>query len=63
METMADATALNFVSKFIAWLSDAVAEYGETVQNRAAWRKRINELEQEMDGTNNAESESTATQE
>lgn len=47
---MADATAVNFISKFIAWLKNAIVEYGEVVRNRAAWRERINELEKLLDG-------------
>lgn len=43
--TMIDASAVNFIAKFIAWLNGAIQEFGEVVRNRAAWRERINELE------------------
>lgn len=43
--TMQSATATNFISKFVAWIKAAISTYGETVQKRAAWRDRINELE------------------
>lgn len=43
--TMQSATATNFISKFVAWIKTAISTYGETVQKRAAWRDRINELE------------------
>lgn len=43
--TMQSATVTNFISKFVAWIKSAISTYGEVVQNRAAWRARINELE------------------
>lgn len=47
--TMSGATAVNFISRFVAWLSDAMREYGEVVSSRAAWRKKINALEAELE--------------
>ena len=46
--TMSDASAVNFIAKFVSWLSGAVNEFGEVVRNRAAWRARINKLEEEL---------------
>ena len=43
--TMSEASAVNFIAKFVAWLSGAIKDFGEVVRNRAAWRDRINELE------------------
>lgn len=42
---MRDASAVNFIQKFLSWLSAAVQEYGEIVQKRAKWREQINALE------------------
>ena len=47
--TMKDATALNFIAKFIAWLAEAVTEFGTVVEERAAYRTRIRELEAELE--------------
>ena len=33
--TMNGATAVNFISRFIAWLADAMREYGDVVSSRA----------------------------
>ena len=46
--TMNGATAVNFISRFIAWLADAMREYGDVVSSRAAWREKINALEAEL---------------
>ena len=46
--TMNGATAVNFNSRFIAWLADAMREYGDVVSSRAAWREKINMLEAEL---------------
>lgn len=46
---MSGATAVNFISRFIAWLADAMREYGEVVASRAAWRNEINALEAELE--------------
>lgn len=46
---MRDATAVNFIGRFIAWLTSAFKEYGEVVVSRAAWREKINELEKELE--------------
>ena len=47
--TMNGATAVNFISRFIAWLADAMREYGDVVSSRAAWREKINALETELE--------------
>ena len=47
--TMNGATAVNFISRFIAWLADAMREYGDVVSSRAAWREKINALEAELE--------------
>ena len=47
--TMNGATAVNFISRFIAWLADAMREYGDGVSSRAAWREKINALEAELE--------------
>ena len=47
--TMQSASITNFISKFVAWLKTAVESYGEVVQNRAAWRAKINELEEQLE--------------
>lgn len=46
--TMSEASAVNFIAKFVSWLSGAVNDFGEVVRNRVAWRARINELEAEL---------------
>lgn len=46
---MDGATAVNFISRFIAWLSDAMREYRDVVSSRAAWREKINALEAELE--------------
>ena len=46
---MDGATAVNFVSRFIAWLTDAMRDYGEVVSSRAGWREKINALEAELE--------------
>lgn len=46
---MNGATAVNFISRFIAWLSDTMREYGDVVSSRAAWREKINALEAELE--------------
>ena len=50
VSTMQDATAVNFISKFIGWLKSAVTDYGETIRQRAAWRSRLAELEEMLEG-------------
>lgn len=47
--TMQGATAVNFISRFVAWLSDAATEFGDVMASRAAWRAKINELEAELE--------------
>ena len=47
--TMNGATAVNFISRFIAWLADAMREYGDVVSSRTAWREKINALEAELE--------------
>lgn len=49
VETMQDATALNFIARFISWLTSVVSEYGEAIRQRAAWRQSLRELEEELD--------------
>ena len=51
--TMNGATAVNFISRFIAWLADAMREYGDVVSSRAAWREKIKELEAELEALTN----------
>lgn len=47
--TMNGATAVNLISRFIAWLADAMREYGDVVSSRATWREKINALEAELE--------------
>ena len=49
MATMNGATAVNFISRFIAWLADAMRDYGDVVSSRATWREKINALEAELE--------------
>lgn len=50
VETMQDATAVNFIAKFLVWLASCAAEYGDTIRRRSQWREQIRELEQQMEG-------------
>lgn len=52
---MNGATAVNFISRFIAWLLDAMHEFGDVVASRAAWREKINTLEAELELLDHAE--------
>lgn len=45
VEHMASATPENFIAQFLAWLSATLAQNGEVIRNRAAWRASIDELE------------------
>lgn len=49
VETMQDATAVNFIAKFLAWLVSCTEEYGQTIRKRAQWREQIRELEQQRE--------------
>ena len=49
VNTMQDATAVNFISKFIGWLRTAVTAYGELIRQRAEWRARLAELEDALE--------------
>lgn len=46
--TMKDATALNFIPKFIEWLLAVVKDYGTIISMRQEWRDEINRLENEV---------------
>lgn len=48
--TMQDATAIDFIAKFLLWLASCAAEYGDTIRKRAQWRAKIRELEQQLEG-------------
>ena len=43
--TMQDATAINFISKYVAWIKTSVSEYGDIIRQRAEWRKKLAEME------------------
>lgn len=45
---MDGVTAVNFIPTFLSWLSDTVNEYGAVVRDRASWRTKINELEDQL---------------
>lgn len=49
VQTMQDATLTNFIKKFVEWLTNAVKDFGPVIRDRAAWRARINELEDELE--------------
>lgn len=51
ISTMQDASAVNFISRFVAWLRTAITDFGEIIRKRAEWRLRINELEEELKET------------
>lgn len=42
------ATAVNSIPRLLAAVMDALEEYRDVVKNRAAWRARINEMEEEL---------------
>lgn len=60
VQAMKDATALNFITKFIAWLADAIKEYGEIVTTRECYRTRIRELEKELEAIEETTAETDA---
>lgn len=41
-------TAVNAIPRLLAAVMSALDEYRDVVKNRAAWRARINELEEEL---------------
>lgn len=43
------ATAVNAVPRLMAAIASALDEYKGLIQKRAEWRKRINDLEAELD--------------
>ena len=43
--TMQSATAMNFISKFISWMTAAVRDYGDKIRQREEWRVKLRELE------------------
>ncbi len=47
--TMQGATAVNFISRFVSWLTDATKEFGDVMASRAMWRAKINELEMDLE--------------
>lgn len=49
ISTMQDATALNFVTKFLSWLTTTIGKYGDIIRSRAEWRQRLKELEEELE--------------
>lgn len=42
------ATAVNAIPRLLTAVVSSLDEYRDVVKNRAAWRKRINELEAEL---------------
>lgn len=42
------ATVVNAIPRLLAAVMSALEEYRDIVKNRAAWRERINELEEEL---------------
>ena len=50
-----DATAVNFIPKFLAYIVSVKYEYGEAIANRVQYRNRINELELELQKLADAE--------
>ena len=51
-----DATAVNFIPKFLAYIVSVKDEYGEVIASRVQYRNRINELELELQKLADAES-------
>lgn len=49
VEAMQDATAIDFIAKFLLWLASCAAEHGDTIRKRAQWRAKIRELERQLD--------------
>ena len=47
--SLKDVSEEDFTEKFIAWVRNAIIKFGEVVDLRAAWREKINELEQELE--------------
>lgn len=45
---MDGATAVNSTPRLLAAVMDAMEEYRDVYKNRAAWRARINEMEEEL---------------
>ena len=43
-----DATAVDFIPKFLVYIVSVKDEYGEAIANRVQYRKKINELELEL---------------
>lgn len=51
-----DATAVNFIPRFLAYIVSVKDEYGEVIASRVQYRNRINELELELQKLADAES-------
>lgn len=49
VDAMQDATAIDFIAKFLLWLASCASEYGDTIRKRAQWRAKIRELERQLD--------------
>lgn len=43
--SMESVTPENFITRFMEWLNTTIAQHGELIRSRTAWRDRINELE------------------
>lgn len=48
ISVLQDATTVNFIPKFLAYIVSVKDEYGEVIANRVKYRSRINELEAEL---------------
>ena len=48
ISVLQDATAVNFIPKFLEYIVSVKDEYGEVIANRVKYRNKINELELEL---------------
>lgn len=48
LSTVSDSTAVNLVANLIGWALSATREFQDILTKRADYRKRINELEEEI---------------
>ena len=48
ISVLQDATAVNFIPKFLVYIVSLKDEYGEAIANSVQYRKKINELELEL---------------
>lgn len=49
IDTLREATPVTLLADLAAYVKSVSAEYGDTIRQRAEWRKKINELEEVND--------------